>query len=157
MLNSLRSSYCLCHLLLFCSHLPVVFALPFSSWPSTYPPGSETYQIFSRTNGVTPLDDGWSMHVNNIGCFLPFQVAAADLMHFYAGILGNAHRMLARNEPRRPRLNYSLGTISLLLMSTELLEWDWVISFAEQMVGLVLPSVNSPCNHEIMLMSPAGY
>ena len=132
-----------------------MFALPVSSWPSTRPPGSETYQIFSRTNEITLLDDGWSMHINKIGCFLPFQVAAADLMNFYAGILGNAHRMLASNEPRKPHIHYSLGRISLLLMSTELLEWDWVISFAGQMVGLILSRENSQCNCEIM--SPAGY
>ena len=77
------------------------------------------------------------MHVNNIGCFMPFAIASSDLAAFYAGVLLDTRERLATREPRQFHLLYRYGLLSLFFKSTELLEWEWVVDFVEELVSLI--------------------
>lgn len=77
------------------------------------------------------------MHINNIGCFTPFDVASSDLAAFYAGILLDARERLAASQPRQSLLLYRYGLLSLFFKSTELLDWEWVVEFVEELVSLI--------------------
>jgi len=77
------------------------------------------------------------MHINDIGCFTPFAITSSDLAAFYAGILLDTRGRLAASYPRQSHLLFRCGLLSLFLKSTELLDWEWVVEFVEQLVSLI--------------------
>lgn len=85
------------------------------------------------------VGNGWHVHVNNIGCFAPFNIAAVDLTAFYAGILVEARINALNGVLDRRQLHFTYGTLSLFLDSTANLEWAWVADFVEFMVRELLP------------------
>ena len=125
--------------LLLCSYCSWIFSLPHhplsSITPSRISARFPAHLPLKRMDLPTDLGNGWSMHINNIGCFVPFAVAAADLTEFYAGILAEAIMNASLNvEPTR-YLHWVYGSISLLLTSVAPIEWDWVIEFVREMVS----------------------
>jgi len=129
-------SPCLASILCLCLVLQAVHPLPHSSLFSYAPPNHEP-QAVSKRSIPTPLGDGWTMHVNNIGCFTPFSIASSDLAAFYGGILFDARARLNAGQPRQSHLLFRYGLLSLFLKSTELLEWEWVVEFVEEIVSHV--------------------
>ncbi len=126
-------SPCLPRILCLCLIFQAVVPLPHSSLSSNAP---EPHTLSKRTL-PTPIGGGWTMHINDIGCFTPFAIASSDLAAFYAGILLDARARLAASQPRQSHLLYRYGLLSLFLKSTELLKWEWVVEFVEQLVSLI--------------------
>lgn len=129
-------SPCLPNILCLCLILQAVLALPHWSLSSIAPPYPEPHTLSKRTL-PTPIGDGWTMHTNSIGCFTPFAIASSDLAGFYASILLDTRERLAGRLPRQSQLMFRYGLLSLFLESTDLLEWEWVVEFVEELVSLI--------------------
>jgi len=129
-------SPCLPSILCFCLIFQAVLPLPYSSLLSDFASNPEPHALSKRVLPA-PIGDGWTMHINSIGCFTPFAVASSDLAAFYAGVLFDARGRLAASQPRQSLLFFRYGLLSLVFKSTELLEWEWVVEFVEQLVSIV--------------------
>lgn len=123
-------------ILYLCLISQAVLSLPHSSPSSIAPPYPEPHTLSKRTL-PTSIGDGWTMHINNIGCFTPFAIASSDLAIFYSSILLDTRMRLAARQPPQSHLMFRYGLLSLYLKSTELLEWEWVVEFVEELVSLI--------------------
>lgn len=136
MMRLFQCTRCLTAILFFCSLLQPILTLPRSVWLSYQSQKPKESILHERVDDLpTPLDDGWSMHINNIGCFTPFRVAVQELASFYSGVLAGTIMARTNRQPRASRLHYTYGLLSLVLESTEPIEWEWVMEFTEQIVS----------------------
>ena len=133
--------------LLSCTSLENALSLPQSSHHSTVvsprgvsgpssPSVPHYHRRLKRING--DLEDGWHMSIDNYEIFIPLGFAAADMIFFYSDLLNQARRHARLNNPGLREFQSIFGALKLLFISNDVITWDFVTDFAEDLVSLVI-------------------
>ncbi|KAL8667143.1 MAG: hypothetical protein Q9168_007329 [Polycauliona sp. 1 TL-2023] len=78
------------------------------------------------------IGSGWALQFNGFK-FFGDSVAAQHLVKFYDGVVDEASRLLETATPLVKQHAFTAGGISLVLVGTDVIYWDWVITFAMAM------------------------
>ena len=114
--------FCLYHCLLVCSLIQFALTLPYLSSSAELIWSLDIFKLLRRMSGVSSdASDGWTMYINDIGCFMPFHVATEDLLDFYFDVLLTSLTCHLDESPRSLCLHYTYGLLSLTLEQS-----DWI-------------------------------
>ncbi|KAL8936029.1 MAG: hypothetical protein Q9216_005143 [Gyalolechia sp. 2 TL-2023] len=97
----------------------------------------------SRGVGLSPttqtslsgnIGSGWRLHNTIFKSILPVINAANELVSFYNLVTDKAATQLQAGAAELKTISFSRGAVSLVLTSTDIIYWDWIVDFAMAMV-----------------------
>lgn len=104
--------------------------------------GSST-QVSIGLNAKTlspSIGSGWAQTFNGLK-LIPSSMAPQHLIDFYNGVVDQASKLLGNATLLVKQHTFTLGSINLVLAGTDLIYWDWIITFAMAMVDSTSESI----------------
>lgn len=80
------------------------------------------------------IGSGWALEFNGFKLLSSDSVTAQGLVSFYNSVVDKASELLEATTPLVKQYAFTLGAVSLVLVGTDVIYWDWIITFAMAMV-----------------------
>ncbi|KAL8653642.1 MAG: hypothetical protein Q9226_003766 [Calogaya cf. arnoldii] len=94
-------------------------------------------QVPVRANAAalsSSIGSGWTLQFNGLKPLTPSSITTQDLVSFYNSVVEKASEFLQAVTPLTKQHESTVGSVSLILEGTDVIYWDWIISFAMAMV-----------------------
>ncbi|KAI4252241.1 MAG: hypothetical protein L6R42_008052 [Xanthoria sp. 1 TBL-2021] len=104
--------------------------------PGTGAQGSSN-QVPVSANAATlssSIGSGWVLQFNGLKLLSSVSVTAQGLVSFYNSVIDKASELLEAATPLIKQQAFTVGAVSLVLVGTDVIYWDWIITFAMAMV-----------------------
>ncbi|KAL9626928.1 MAG: hypothetical protein Q9204_006933, partial [Flavoplaca sp. TL-2023a] len=88
---------------------------------------------FNTAELSSSIGSGWLLTFNDLK-LIPGSIAATSLVKFYNSVIDKASNLLEAATPLDKQHKFTVGSVSLLLAGTDVIYWDWIITFAMAMV-----------------------
>ncbi|CAO1598679.1 hypothetical protein XANCAGTX0491_002439 [Xanthoria calcicola] len=80
------------------------------------------------------IGSGWALEFNGLKLLSSDSVTAQGLVSFYNSVVDKASELLKAATPLVKQHAFTVGAVSLVLVGTDVIYWDWIITFAMAMV-----------------------
>ncbi|KAL8868709.1 MAG: hypothetical protein Q9174_004812 [Haloplaca sp. 1 TL-2023] len=104
---------------------------------------SSLYQVpagLAATTVSPSLGSGWMLTFHGFK-LISGADAVQGLTRFYTSVADQASELLAAATPLVKRLSFTVGSVSLVLAGTDVIYWDWVITFAIAMADSTMQNI----------------
>ncbi|KAL8728279.1 MAG: hypothetical protein Q9166_005520 [cf. Caloplaca sp. 2 TL-2023] len=103
--------------------------------PSSVAQGSSTQVGYSATNALSAnIGSGWIFNYHAVKPMLAVDVAARNLVAFYNSVVDKTSALMEAAAPLVKTHAFTVGEITLVLVGTNIIYWDWIITFVMAMV-----------------------
>lgn len=104
--------------------------------PGTGAQGSSN-QVPVGANAATlssSIGSGWVLQFNSLKLLSSVSVTSQGLVSFYNSVIDKASELLEAATPLVKQHVFTVGAVSLVLVGTDVIYWDWIITFAMAIV-----------------------
>lgn len=104
--------------------------------PGTGAQGSSNH-VSVGANAATlssSIGSGWVLQFNGLKLLSSVSVTAQGLVSFYNSVIDKASELLEAATPLVKQHAFTVGAVNLVLVGTDVIYWDWIITFAMAMV-----------------------
>ncbi|KAL8827033.1 MAG: hypothetical protein Q9170_007176 [Blastenia crenularia] len=98
------------------------------------------------------IASGWWLNYNAVKSIFPVANAARELIAFYNFVTAKAAAQLHAGAAELESLAFRLGAVALVMNSSDIIYWDWIVDFAMAMVDST--STGNPIQYAFTVVNP---